>query len=268
MRMTEQQVKLEAGVTMRVRRWQQQPAAGCSLVLLHEALGSLDLWKGFPEQLALATGLDVVAYERRGYGESTPAEMPRPMDYLEREGDVWLPRLLDALQLQKVVLLGHSDGGSIALVGAGAMPERVAGLITMAAHVSVDALTIKGIHEARERYQTTDLAQRLARRHGERGKQLFDAWQDTWLDETFQQRMNFEPWLANIGCPALVMQGDKDEYGLPDQVYAIVERIGARAQPVLIPEAGHFPHVEQPEFVLTAISDFLASRVAESIERY
>lgn len=206
----------------------------------------------------------MVAYERRGYGRSTPEEYPRALDYLEQEGGVWLPRVLAALELEKVILVGHSDGGSIVLVGAGAVPERVAGVVSIAAHVTVDALTVKGIREAADRYRTSDLPERLARRHGERGRLLFDAWQDTWLDPEFQRRMNFEPWLANIRCPALIMQGENDEYGLPDQVYTIVERLGPKAQGVLIPDAGHFPQNQQPEFVVAAIRDFVRPIVAES----
>lgn len=250
-------LELGEGVTLQVRHWQQQPASAHTLVLLHEALGNIELWRDFPEQLARATGLDVVAYNRRGYGDSTPEEYPRPMDYLEKEGEVWLPRLVAALELDKVILVGHSDGGSIVLVGAGAMPDRVTGLVSMAPHITVDPLTVQDIRETAERYRTTDLPERLARRHGERGRLLFDAWQDTWLNPEFQQRMNFEPWLANIRCPTLVMQGENDEYGLPEQVHSIVKRLGSKARGVMVPEAGHFPHAQQPEFVLEAIREFV-----------
>ncbi|WP_404367229.1 alpha/beta fold hydrolase [Marinobacter sp.] len=261
---SDQAVELGDGVRLQVRHWHQQPASDYTLVLLHEALGSIDLWRDFPERLALATGLDVVAYDRRGYGRSTEEEYPRPLDYLEREGEIWLPRLLAALELEKVILVGHSDSGSIVLVGAGAMPDRVMGVISIAAHLTVDSLTIKGIREAGERYRTSDLPERLARRHGERGRLLFDAWHDTWLEPGFQRRMNFEPWLANIRCPALIMQGENDEYGLPDQVYTIVERLGQNARGILIPDAGHFPQNQQPEFVVTAIREFVTPIVADS----
>ncbi|MDX1635355.1 MAG: alpha/beta hydrolase [Marinobacter sp.] len=260
---SDQAVTLAEGVTLQVRRWHQPGGSDHTLVLLHEALGNIELWRDFPMQLARATGLDVLAYDRRGYGSSTPEAYPRPMDYLEVEGEVWLPRLLEALALDQVILVGHSDGGSIVLVGAGAMPDRVTGLVTMAPHITVDRLTIQGIRETAERYRTTDLPERLARRHGERGRLLFDAWQDTWLDPEFQQRMNFEPWLARIRCPTLVLQGENDEYGLPEQVHSIVERLGARARGLMVPEAGHFPHAQQPEFVVSAIRSFVTSIIIE-----
>lgn len=261
MQSTDYPVELEEGVTLQVRHWRQDKAPAYTIVLLHEALGNIELWRDFPERLARATGLDVVAYERQGYGRSTPESYPRPLDYLERQGEIWLPRLVRALELERVILVGHSDGASIALVGAGAMPDRVCGLVSIAPHVTVDPLTIKGIREAAERYRTSDLPERLARRHGERSKLLFDAWQDTWLMPEFQQRMNFEPWLANIRCPALIMQGENDEYGLPEQVHGIVERLGSGARGVLIPDAGHFPHIQQPEFLLAAIADFVTTVV-------
>lgn len=263
-RISDRAVELGEGVTLQVRQWQQPEGSEHTLVLLHEALGNIELWRDFPEQLARATNLDVIAYDRRGYGRSTPEAYPRPMDYLETEGEVWLPRLVAALDLDKVILVGHSDGGSIVLVGAGAMPERVTGLISMAPHVTVDPLTVAGIRETAERYRTTDLPERLARRHGERGRLLFDAWQDTWLNPEFQQRMDFEPWLANIRCPTLVLQGEHDEYGLPDQVDSIVERLGARARGLMVPGAGHFPHAQQTEFVLSAIRAFVTPVVTEA----
>ncbi|WP_152206248.1 alpha/beta fold hydrolase [Marinobacter changyiensis] len=252
-------VDLEDGVTLQVRHIKHAAEDGPAIVLLHEALGTIALWRTFPARLAEATGRDVLVYERRGYGRSSPEPLPRPLDYLEQEGEVWLPRLLQALGLKDVILLGHSDGGSIALVTAGAVPDQVSGLATMAAHVTVDPLTLHGIRAMGERYRTTDLGERLARHHGERGRLLFDAWQETWVKEAFRQAMNFQPWLSQVRCPALIMQGENDEYGLPQQVTDIVNAIGPHASPVFIPDAGHFPHFEQPERVLALISEFVDS---------
>lgn len=252
-------VDLPGGVTLQVRHIKHSESDGPGIVLLHEALGTIALWRQFPARLAEATGRDVWVYERRGYGQSSSEPLPRPLDYLEQEGQVWLPRLLQALGLDNVILLGHSDGGSIALVAAGAIPGQVAGLITMAAHVSVDPLTLQGIQATGERYRTTDLGERLARHHGERGKLLFDAWQETWTRDDFQQAMDFQPWLSGIRCPALITQGENDEYGLPQQVTDIVRGIGFHASPVFIPDAGHSPHFEQPELVLALISEFVGS---------
>ncbi len=252
-------IDLRGGVTLQVRHIKHSDSVGPTIVLLHEALGTIALWRQFPARLAEATGRDVWLYERRGYGLSSSEPLPRPLDYLEQEGEVWLPLLLQALGLNDVILLGHSDGGSIALVAAGAIPDKVTGLITMAAHVTVDPLTLQGIRAMGERYRTTDLGERLARHHGERGKLLFDAWQETWVRDDFRKAMNFRPWLSRIRCPALIIQGENDEYGLPDQVTDIVRGIGPHASPVFIPDAGHSPFFEQPERVLALLNEFVGS---------
>ncbi|MEX0605537.1 MAG: alpha/beta hydrolase [Marinobacter sp.] len=252
-------VNFQESVKLQVRHIKHSGDGGPAIVLLHEALGTIPLWRQFPTQLAEATGLDVFVYERRGYGQSSSEALPRPLDYLEQEGEVWLPRLLQALGLNDVILLGHSDGGSIALITAGTIPHQVTGLVTIAAHVMVDPLTIHGIRATGERHRTTDLGERLARHHGERGKLLFDAWQETWLREDFQQAMNFQPWMSEIRCPALILQGENDEYGLPQQVTDIVSGIGPGASPVFIPDAGHFPHFEQPGAVMALLSEFIRS---------
>lgn len=242
----------------------QGAGAGLTLVLLHESLGTIALWRDFPEQLAQATSADVLVYERRGYGGSTPEPLPRPNDYLEQEGALWLPRLIEALALEKVVLVGHSDGGSIALITAATVAVR--GLVTIAAHTFVDHLTLQGIREAGERYRTTDLARRLARYHGDRTDGLFNAWQETWQRESFAQSMDFSPWLAAIECPALILQGEHDEYGLPEQVTAIVEGIGPTAKAVFVDDAAHVPHLQQPEAVLNIIREFVAELSADRSE--
>ena len=252
-------VDLDEGVTLQVRHIKHSNSSGPAIVLLHEALGTIALWRQFPLQLAESTGQDVLVYERRGYGQSSPEPLPRPLDYLEQEGAVWLPRLLEALGLREVILIGHSDGGSIALITAGGMTDKIIGLVTMAAHVTVDPLTLQGIRAMGELYRTTNLGERLARHHGERGKLLFDAWQDTWVREDFQSAMDFQPWLSRIRCPALIMQGENDEYGLPQQVTDIVQGIGPQASPVLIPGVGHSPHFEKPDLVLTLLNEFVHS---------
>ena len=227
-----------------------------TLVLLHEALGSIAMWKNIPEQLALATGCDVLVYERRGYGESTFIPLPREDDYLIEEGEVWLPRLLGQLGLDNVILVGHSDGGSIALIGAAAMPDKVRCIVTEAAHIYMDHLTKAGIEAAVERYHNSDLPERLARYHGDRTDNLFRAWHETWLRPE-RKPMNFRPWLSGIHCPALVIQGEQDEYAVPEQVTDICSGIGARAEPLFIEKCGHVPHFEQREIFLTKTSAFI-----------
>lgn len=230
-----------------------------TLVLLHEALGCLAMWKQFPEQLAERTGCNVFVYERRGYGGSTPITLPRPDDYLVQEGRDWLAPVLDAAGLDRVVLIGHSDGGSVALVGAATCPERVTGLVTMAAHIYVDHLTRAGIEEAVQRYRTTDLPQRLERYLGERTDLIFRAWYETWQRPSVAEELNLRPWLAKIQCPSLIMQGEKDQYGVPEQVTDTCAGIGSHAQPLFLENCGHVPHLEAGAAVLDAIEAFLAT---------
>ncbi|SFG31913.1 alpha/beta fold hydrolase [Neptunomonas qingdaonensis] len=226
------------------------------LLLLHEALGCIAMWKDIPQQLAAHTGCDVVVYERQGYGLSSTIELPRDDDYLLEEGEVWLPRLIDKLKLNNVILLGHSDGGSVALIGAASMPGLVKGVITEAAHIYIDHLTTAGITEAVERYETSDLKDKLAKYHGERTDLLFRAWHETWLRER-KQPMNLRPWLPRIECPALIIQGREDYYGVPEQVTDICAGIGARAESLFLPDCGHVPHFEAREKVISAVVRFI-----------
>lgn len=256
------------GVAVQAQRLRHESGSGPVLVFLHESLGNIALWKQFPRRLAEATGLDALVYERRGYGASSDEPLPRPYDYLEQEGRVWLPRLLNALEIDEVILVGHSDGGSIALIAAAELGDRVKGLITMAAHTWADHLTLAGIRDMGRRYAEEGIREKLLRHHGERTDTLFNAWQEVWLDEGFQQSLNFAPWLDAIQCPAMIIQGEDDEYGVPEQVTHIVEGIGSQAAPVFMPETGHSPHLQQPDRVLSLICDFLRVEIAQKSANY
>lgn len=228
-----------------------------TLVFLHEALGHIRMWKQFPQMLAEATGCDALVYERLGYGESSPITLPRADDYLVPEGEQRVGEVLDAAGIDRAILIGHSDGGTIALIAAATLGERVCAIITAAAHLYADHLTLAGIREAAERYQNSDLPERLARYHGERTDLLFRAWSETWLRESCHQNMNFTPWLKAIQCPALVMQGKEDQYGVPEQVTDICAGIGEHATALYLEGCGHVPHLEAPEATLTAMSRFI-----------
>lgn len=236
---------------------QEAGAGKPTLVFLHEALGHIRMWKQFPQMLAEATGCNALVYERLGYGESSPITLPRADDYLVPEGERRVGEVLDAAGIDKAILIGHSDGGTIALIAAAALGERVCAIVTAAAHLYADHLTLAGIREAVERYQTSDLPERLARYHGERTDLLFRAWSETWLRESCHQNMNFSPWLRAIGCPALVMQGRDDQYGVPEQVTDICAGIGDHATALYLENCGHVPHLEAPEAALAAMSDFI-----------
>ncbi|QSP93314.1 alpha/beta hydrolase [Marinobacter salinisoli] len=262
MQIQDTMVSLGDGVSVEARRIRHNKPSGPTLVFLHESLGSIALWRRFPEQLAEATGLDALVFNRLGYGRSSDEVLPRPYDYLQQHGEHWLPRLLDTLAIDQVVLVGHSDGGSIALFAAGALGERVRALVTMAAHTYADHLTLKGIRDMTVKYRETDLRDKLWRYHGARTDELFTAWHTVWLDEAFQRHLDFSGALAAITCPSLIIQGDNDEYGLPQQVTDIAEGIGDTARAVFMADTGHAPHLEKPAQVGDLICDFLPSELA------
>ncbi|WP_246480536.1 alpha/beta fold hydrolase [Motiliproteus sediminis] len=258
------QVEVE-GVALSIRFGQHPEGTGKPvLLLLHEALGSFAQWKRFPEQLAEACGMSVLLYEREGHGGSDPLRLPRADDYLQYQGRVVLPRLIDALSpelgLEQLVLVGHSDGGSIALVGAAEMRQRVVALITAAAHLFVEPETRAGIEAAVAVY-ADKLRAPLARYHGDKIDDLFRGWHQTWLRNSFQG-LDLSPWLGRIQCPALVMQGRNDQYGSAAQVEQICAGINAGGRALARPcwvDAGHVPHLETPQQTLAAMSGFIAA---------
>lgn len=233
-----------------------------TLVLLHDSLGCITVWRDFPGRLAAALGCDALVYDRRGYGRSSSfAPEPRTPRYLEEEADV-LARVLDACAVGPAVLFGHSDGGSIALVAAARDPERVRAVVTEGAHVFVEERTLAGIRDAREALRTTDLRDRLRRHHGERTDGVTAAWIDVWLSPGFRD-WNIERYLTDVRCPTLVLQGADDEYGTPEQVHAIVRGVAGPARAHLLPGVGHTPHRAASDEVLRITAAFLRERVPE-----
>jgi pimeloyl-ACP methyl ester carboxylesterase len=226
------------------------------LVFLHEGLGSISQWKDFPAQVAAATGCPAVVYARYGYGQSDPLAAPLAVDYMHREALEALPELLAKLGIQRPVLVGHSDGASIALIYAGS-GAALAGLAVLAPHVFVEDISVKSIAEAKVAFQTTELAEKLARHHAD-PRRTFYGWNDIWLAPDFR-RWNIEAVLPAIRCPVLAVQGRDDEYGTMAQVAAIERQIGGRCEVVKLAECGHSPHRDQPEATLAAIVRFVAS---------
>jgi pimeloyl-ACP methyl ester carboxylesterase len=229
-----------------------------TLVFLHEALGSIRQWRDFPHRLAAATGCRALVYDRCGAGGSDPLAGPRPLDYLEVEARKVLPEVLAACGIDRPVLVGHSDGGTIALLYAAAFPDGPVGIVTEAAHVFVEEITLFGIRAAGESFANTDFRDRLKRYHGERTDSLFAAWRDTWLDPAFRD-WNVEAALASVRCPVLALQGAEDEYGSPRQLAAIADGVAGPVRQCLLPDCGHTPHRQAPEAVLEETARFIAS---------
>jgi len=229
-----------------------------TLVFLHEGLGSVSMWRGFPARAALATGLSAVVYSRRGYGKSEPLAAPRDPRYMHDEALIVLPAFLDRLGIDRPVLIGHSDGGSIALIYAGAAPRPPAGVVTLAAHVLVEDLSVSSIAAAKRAFETTDMRQKLSRYHADVDS-VFWSWNRIWLSPEFRG-WNIEEYLPAIACPVLAIQGEDDEYGTMEQM----RRIAAKApgvELVMLPDCGHSAHKDQPDAVIEAIARFV-DRVA------
>ena len=229
------------------------PADGPTVVMLHEGLGSVAMWRDFPMQVARATGLRVLVYSRRGYGKSDPvADLPLPFDYMHREAQEVLADLLRRLDVRRPVLLGHSDGASIALIYAGSGLEPAAdSVIVMAPHVMIEPCTITSIAKARVLWEETDLRGRLARYHDDPDG-AFYAWNLSWMMPEFRD-WNIEEYLPNIRTPITVVQGLDDEYGSLLQPQAVERRAGGPVRTAMLPGCGHSPHRDRPEETLAAI---------------
>jgi pimeloyl-ACP methyl ester carboxylesterase len=229
-------------------------ADGPILVFLHEGLGSISQWRDFPERIAKASGLPAVVYARYGHGQSEVLQQPHGVDFMHREALETLPELLRALGIARPILIGHSDGASIALIYAGS-GHPLRGLVAMAPHVFVEDISIEGITAAKKAFETTDLPQKLARHHRDASK-TFYGWNDVWLAPAFRS-WNIESFLPAIKCPLLAIQGHEDEYGSMAQVDAIARQAGGPVELLKLEHSGHSPQKDQPEIVAGAIVEFV-----------
>jgi pimeloyl-ACP methyl ester carboxylesterase len=230
-------------------------ASGADWVMLHEGLGSVSLWREFPEQLAQATGCRTLVYSRHGYGHSSRLDAPRRVDYMHEEARVGLPAVLEHLGIRRPVLFGHSDGASIALIHAAIPGSEVAGVVALAPHVKVEDLSVHGIAAAKGAYLETDLRARLSRHHADVDS-TFWGWNRIWLDPVFRD-WNIEGLLPSIRCPILAIQGEDDEYGTMEQI-ASIARSAPDVRLLALPACRHSPHRDQPQAVLAAAREFAA----------
>jgi pimeloyl-ACP methyl ester carboxylesterase len=235
--------------------WGPNPSQAPTIVLLHEGLGCVALWRDVPVRLAADTGCGVFAYSRFGYGHSAPVPLPRPMTYMHDEALEILPRVLDAAGIARAILIGHSDGGSIAAIHAGgASDPRIAGIVTIAAHFFVEDLNIKSIEQLRDTYETGDLRARLARYHPDPDN-TFRGWNDAWLDPRFRA-FDIIEYLPNIAVPVLGLQGEDDPYGTAAQLHVLERHVRSPLRTVFVPGAKHAPHLEAKQATLTEIVGF------------
>jgi pimeloyl-ACP methyl ester carboxylesterase len=229
-------------------------SAAPTIVMLHEGLGAIALWKDFPHVLAQRTGCGVLVYSRYGHGNSEKQAEKRAVTFMHHEGEVVLPELLDKLGVERPIVLGHSDGGSIALIFAGKYPERTRALILEAPHVFVEDLSVASIASAKDKYQTTNLRALLNCYHAHVDA-TFWAWNDIWLNPEFRS-WNIESYLDTIRCPVLCLQGEDDEYGTRAQVETIVAKVPG-AELLMLPKCGHSPHRDQREITLEKMTEFV-----------
>jgi len=228
-----------------------------ALVFLHEGLGSIRQWRDFPLQVVKATGCRALLYSRYGYGQSEVLAEPRvDVRFMHREALEALPELLERLALERPVLVGHSDGASIALIHAGA-GRTVRALAVMAPHVFVEPICVESIRKASAAFDSTDLAQRLGKYHRDPCK-TFHLWADVWLDPEFL-KWNIEAYLPAISCPVLAIQGEDDEYGTLAQLEAIRRGVRGPCELLQLPACGHAPFRDQPRATLAALERFLRS---------
>lgn len=229
-----------------------------TLVLLHEGLGCVGLWLDFPQRLAEETGLRVFAYSRAGYGQSSAVPLPRPLDYMAREAQEILPRVLEAAGIADCILVGHSDGASIAAIHAGTVQDgRVKGVVLIAPHFFTEPIGLASIAEAKRAYEEGDLRAKLARWH-KHVDCAFRGWNDAWLDPKFRG-WNIEHVLRGIRVPACVIQGEDDPYGTLDQVRAVERGVSGRVETHVLPGIGHSPHRESRDETLATVVDFADS---------
>lgn len=232
------------------------PDKAPTLVLLHEGLGCVDLWRDFPRNLAIATGCGVFAYSRSGYGRSDPCSLPRPLDYMTREALSVLPQVLDTIGIRRGAFIGHSDGASIAAIHAGAKRDtRIRGVVLMAPHFFTEAIGLEAIAEARAAFRDADLRHRLGKYHAHVDV-AFRGWNDAWLDPGFRM-WNISEYLDNIQVPILCIQGEQDQYGTSAQAEVVAQRAPGPVAIRMIADCRHSPHLEAPEIVKAEIVMFL-----------
>jgi len=251
--------RLPAGGSLLEYAWHGPgPIDAPTLVFLHDGIGCAATWRDFPEALGRETGCGALVYSRSGYGGSEPAALPRPLSYMHDEGFRVLPELLDAVGVRRALLVGHSDGGSIALLHAStprALP-RVLGLLLEAPHVFCEEVTVRSIELAREEYVRGGLREKLARHHGENVDCAFWGWNAAWLDPGFRD-WNIEERLPLVTAPVFVAQGLEDPYGTVRQVEAIERLCGGPVSRLLLDGCGHTPHRDRREEVLASMASFV-----------
>jgi pimeloyl-ACP methyl ester carboxylesterase len=233
-----------------------RPDAAPTIVMLHEGLGSVDLWGEFPEKIAAATGAGVLLYSRAGYGRSSPGQLPRKVSFMHEEACEVLPRVLSAIGFERGLLLGHSDGASIAAIYAGSVQDhRVRGLVLMAPHFFAEAMGLAEIRRARDAFAAGALRDKLKRWHSDVDC-AFRSWCEPWLDPAFET-WDITEALGYIRVPILIVQGELDQYGTHRQIEAAERECFCPVETAMLPGVRHIPYRDAPDLTLATVSDFI-----------
>ncbi len=248
-------LKLKAG-TVEVKVVQPDQPFDSAIVLLHEGLGSISMWKNIPERLCQLTGQQIVVYSRFGYGRSSPCALPRPQHYMHDEAIKTLPELLSHIIVEHYYLLGHSDGASIATIYAGKTRDpKLNAIVLIAPHFFTEKIALQQIQNAKEEFDQGQLREKLRFHHGDNVDIAFRGWNEAWLNPTFWQ-WDITEHLSEIQVSTLLIQGAKDQYGTTKQLELAQQKIPSKVVTHLLPNLKHAPHLEQPELTLPLIAEF------------
>lgn len=252
-------IKLNA-YELYTKAWQPETtdkdATLAPIILMHDSLGSVDLWRDFPAQLAAESCRTVIAYDRLGFGKSSANPDPLSTDFVYAEAQRSFRALLQHYSIQQFIVMGHSVGGGMSVVIATEYQEQCHGLITIAAQYEVEELTLSGIREAKTGFAQPGQLERLAKYHGDKAQWVLDAWTETWLSPSFRQ-WNLEDYVGKVQCPSLIIHGELDEYGTTAQAQKLFSGIKADAELEILEGLHHMPHKEQPALVAALICDFV-----------
>jgi pimeloyl-ACP methyl ester carboxylesterase len=236
--------------------WSTDKAQNAAIVLMHDSLGCVALWRDFPERLARTSGRRVIAYDRLGFGRSAACPGELPPSFVEDEATSGFQAVCDHFDLSQFVVFGHSVGGGMAICCAASHPERCQAVITESAQAFVETATLDGIRQAERQFAEPGQAERLHKYHADKSRWVLRAWVDTWLSDAFSD-WSLDAQLRRVGCPMLVLHGDRDEYGSTHQPERIAAIAGGPVSVEILPDCGHVPHREYPDAVLTTVHAFL-----------
>jgi pimeloyl-ACP methyl ester carboxylesterase len=241
------------------RTWEQADFDLAPIIMLHDSLGSVDLWGSFPINLAETTGRTVIAYDRLGFGRSSAREELPSVNFIREEAGVYFPEIKNSLGVMDFCLFGHSVGGGMAITIASQFQKECTAVVTESAQAFVEELTIKGVQTAKDKFKDPAALDKLKKLHGEKAKWVLDAWIEVWLSPSFAD-WNLRNELKKVLCPILIIHGEHDEYGsraFPDLIHKLAAE---ESQLELIADCGHLPHREKRDLVLSLTKSFLATK--------